>query len=1199
MVAENSIDWPPHGWKIQVQVKNGRKIKSYINKNLGQKLYSKAAVIQCIKTGIINGKRPQPMNGHVMKSSGKRSSQKANEFPEWLPDGWIMECKTRKSGLKKGTKDKCYIDLSTGRKFYSMREVSRYLETVQHSACSSGKKKDSISEQASGKVVVERSVDEGLPPGWIKEIRTKKTGNKTRRDMFYINPETGYVFRSRKDVDRYLETGVISRHAYKRKNSGINEELTACRITSPSSAGGKKTRQSAVETQLLSGGENDIESTLRIHNIGGVYKGPAVEADSVSARDLNIVQEKSTMDFQATVIDLKTVPLLVHGDSDGNGDEPVVMEMEPVSTPSKNIFSEKKAEDLQEEQHIGQSAGSSFVSIPVPDNVQEKCPTESTTREVAQNEENNVSGVALPNSQDADANGNKIVVMKIEPASASARDVLLEKKPQDAKDVLCEGPSEAQASKNRSKNRRQTRKVQIMPCRFSKRLAGIEVAPVPTPFAHQVQYLVESAVQKGAQKSNLNRLPLPAVQSADQSENKAGEQDSGPDPPPPMGVLLQKPLDYETEKCSTNEAQVSENRSKNRKQSRKVHIVPCRSSKRLAGIEAEPVPTPYVHQVQFLVESAVEKSAQTEESNLNGLTLPEAHSVDEIENNAVNWDIKPDTSPSNSILREKPLDYVTEKRSTSEAQVSENRKNRKHSRKVHIMPCRSSERLAGIEAEPLPTSDVHQVQYLVESAVEKGAQTVERNPNRLPPSEARSADKSENEAVKWDSDPDSSPSKSIFLEKPLGCVTESCNDNGAQVCESRSKHMKQSRKVHILPRRSSQRLAGIEAEPAVSSVAIERAHKGKHRRSGKMVVLSSVPESTLENAGSVPHESTLRYSQHLDADAQGQLVRVASPLPFEQADRVTHRTSGETAIKPTLVSLPHESTLKESGSVPYESTLGNSQQLDIDAQGEIAPLASCSSFDPINEELLNKIKELFESPKDENFEDPWLMIETPFESHPVAEQQSAGLEANGNGPIASDSLEGNGDHPVVEARLANVEVNGNYHVTEQHSASLEANRSHLVAEMESASLELHANRPVSEQQSASLEVVGSQPVEQQQLANLEANGRDSEQPESQFSLPALFSDPCLEFAFKTLTGAIPLEDNHLAIQDYVQHQLRASTQSNSSFTFFDISSSDFTPSDAPAQFHMSDRHKLQTKPASSLPGDQILPDINEDRPPGF
>lgn len=67
------------------------------------------------------------------------------------------------------------------------------------------------------------------------------------------------------------------------------------------------------------------------------------------------------------------------------------------------------------------------------------------------------------------------------------------------------------------------------------------------------------------------------------------------------------------------------------------------------------------------------------------------------------------------------------------------------------------------------------------------------------------------------------------------------------------------------------------------------------------------------------------------------------------------------------------------------------------------------------------------------------------------------------------------------------------------------------------------------------------PILEGQVGSIE---RETEQPQSEFCFPSpLWSDPCLEFAFKTLTGAIPFDDN-LAIQDYIQHQLRTSEETN-------------------------------------------------------
>ncbi|XP_052170225.1 uncharacterized protein LOC127786458 [Diospyros lotus] len=62
--------------------------------------------------------------------AGRRSSD------DWLPPGWTVEVKVRKNGKK----DKCYIDSSTGLKFFSKPEVFRYLNNIE-TCCSKSRRK--------------------------------------------------------------------------------------------------------------------------------------------------------------------------------------------------------------------------------------------------------------------------------------------------------------------------------------------------------------------------------------------------------------------------------------------------------------------------------------------------------------------------------------------------------------------------------------------------------------------------------------------------------------------------------------------------------------------------------------------------------------------------------------------------------------------------------------------------------------------------------------------------------------------------------------------------------------------------------------------------------------------------------------------------------------------------------------------------
>ncbi|KFK26832.1 hypothetical protein AALP_AA8G299600 [Arabis alpina] len=77
------------------------------------------------------------------------------------------------------------------------------------------------------KVIVEQSAAEGLPEGWIKKLElTIRTGRKIRRDPFFIDPKSGYIFQSFRDASRYVETGRIGNYARKLKESTIEEDAS-------------------------------------------------------------------------------------------------------------------------------------------------------------------------------------------------------------------------------------------------------------------------------------------------------------------------------------------------------------------------------------------------------------------------------------------------------------------------------------------------------------------------------------------------------------------------------------------------------------------------------------------------------------------------------------------------------------------------------------------------------------------------------------------------------------------------------------------------------------------------------------------------------------------------------------------------------------------------------------------------------------
>ncbi|XP_057511095.1 methyl-CpG-binding domain-containing protein 13-like isoform X2 [Actinidia eriantha] len=196
--------------------------------------------------------------GFAKESIGKVAIERAT--PNGLPPGWIKEIKIQKkaNGIRKYA---YYIDPVSGYVFWSQKDAFRYLETGDVSSCTikpkkrdglvlnegtslspnmgeltggitcpkqeesqnvitqkpSKRKRMGFTKQSSDKVVIERVTPDGLPPGWIKEIKIQKKANGTRKDTYYTDPVSGYVFFSQKDALRYSETGDLCKCSMKPK----------------------------------------------------------------------------------------------------------------------------------------------------------------------------------------------------------------------------------------------------------------------------------------------------------------------------------------------------------------------------------------------------------------------------------------------------------------------------------------------------------------------------------------------------------------------------------------------------------------------------------------------------------------------------------------------------------------------------------------------------------------------------------------------------------------------------------------------------------------------------------------------------------------------------------------------------------------------------------------------------------------------
>ncbi|KAH9604473.1 hypothetical protein KSS87_012412 [Heliosperma pusillum] len=376
MVSQkDKLDWLPPGWKLHVKLINYRKYKWYVHPETHQKFYSKPAVLRYLKHGSIHDNN----NTYVPTEArdNKRSEEQQMELV--LPAGWTIQVRTRNKGHRKGTPYKCYIDPSSGTKFFSKPEVFRYLQSTHSNAGPSGQNerrltrhssrnrpldqvkaeefrveenishmsktrasrrilsakneikaeesgvvanvsqisktpvsrrlssrkserpvdkveaKDTVVEPTvsqipktpasrrlpSGKkeVVIENTVDEDLPSGWIKEMRKKLCGTQVvRTDPFYFHPVSGLVFRSKVEVLRYLETGEISRHAYWRRTSGndVNKEEFEIVKASPTVTVETEITTNHTPRKVLLAGEKASKSIPLLMRESGVLKQDAV-----------------------------------------------------------------------------------------------------------------------------------------------------------------------------------------------------------------------------------------------------------------------------------------------------------------------------------------------------------------------------------------------------------------------------------------------------------------------------------------------------------------------------------------------------------------------------------------------------------------------------------------------------------------------------------------------------------------------------------------------------------------------------------------------------------------------------------------------------------------------------------------------------------------------------------------------------------
>ncbi|XWS50545.1 hypothetical protein CRYUN_Cryun12cG0096000 [Craigia yunnanensis] len=193
---------------------------------------------------------------------------KDQQSDDWLPPGWKVEVRQRKNGKK----DKCYYAPCGELRFVSRAAVSRYLDKC---GSKTEEKEKGSGKQSSKNVTVEKAAPEGLPSGWTKEVRITKRANRVRKDPFYTDPVSGYVFRSMKDALRYVETGELGRLAFKPKDKGSSDEdLEEDNICEPAIVKRQKVAVNGTTD------ETERQSAEQVSNLNGITKEEEMLASS-------------------------------------------------------------------------------------------------------------------------------------------------------------------------------------------------------------------------------------------------------------------------------------------------------------------------------------------------------------------------------------------------------------------------------------------------------------------------------------------------------------------------------------------------------------------------------------------------------------------------------------------------------------------------------------------------------------------------------------------------------------------------------------------------------------------------------------------------------------------------------------------------------------------------------------------------------
>ncbi|XP_051220792.1 uncharacterized protein [Lolium perenne] len=201
-------DWLPDGWVMEVKRgEDGTLYQYFVSPVSGSRFSMKSEVLNYLFS---------EMDEHWIAS--KKSAERGNMLTkahEWLPNGWQIEI--RAGGENMDKMFKFYIYPEMGVRVFSKEDVLLYAKEMKITECDTDGQCDTNSLD-NILALVEFNPPK-LPQGWVKEIVYRKTKMGIRKDPYYTDPVSQYVFRTVKGASRFLATGNVSKLQFIQKTS--------------------------------------------------------------------------------------------------------------------------------------------------------------------------------------------------------------------------------------------------------------------------------------------------------------------------------------------------------------------------------------------------------------------------------------------------------------------------------------------------------------------------------------------------------------------------------------------------------------------------------------------------------------------------------------------------------------------------------------------------------------------------------------------------------------------------------------------------------------------------------------------------------------------------------------------------------------------------------------------------------------------